>query len=186
MLVDLEHLTVPDAAAWRVWLDENEDVSDGVWLTLAKKGVQTPTSLTYALALDEALCSGWIDGRRNSLDATTFRQHFTPRRVRSLWSKRNVDLVAGLIAAGRMRPRGFAEIERAQADGRWDRAYAGPATIETPDDLLAALREVPDAATAFTALTSSARYSVLFDVTTATTAEVRAARIARWVSKLGA
>ena len=89
----------------------------------------TIPSLTYALALDEALCSGWIDGRRNSLDATTFRQHFTPRRVRSLWSKRNVDLVAGLIAAGRMRPRGFAEIERAIADfGR--RARDGSLKLE--------------------------------------------------------
>lgn len=182
---DHAELIVPDATAWRAWLDENEGASDGVWLTLAKKGTQTPTSLTYAQALDEALCSGWIDGRKHSIDAATFGQHFTPRRARSIWSQRNVSLVADLIAAGRMRPRGFSEIERAQADGRWDRAYAGAATIEVPEDLLAALREVPDAEAAFRALGSSARYSVLFDVTTATSAEARATRIARQVARLG-
>lgn len=115
-------LVVADAAAWRSWLEENDATSDGVWLILAKKGTETPTSLTYAEALEEALCSGWIDGRRNSVDHTTYRQHFTPRRARSLWSKRNVELVAGLMEAGRMRGRGQSEIDRARADGRWDRA----------------------------------------------------------------
>ncbi len=84
-------LTVANAAEWRAWLDENEETNNGVWVTLAKKGTRTPTSLTYAQALDEALCSGWIDSRKNAINETTYRQHFTPRRARSIWSKRNVE-----------------------------------------------------------------------------------------------
>ncbi|MBA8815548.1 uncharacterized protein YdeI (YjbR/CyaY-like superfamily) [Microbacterium halimionae] len=179
-----DDLTVRDADAWRSWLNEHEDTSDGVWLTLSKKGSYVPTSLTYAQALDEALCSGWIDGRKNAVDAATYRQHFTPRRPRSMWSQRNVELVAGLIARGRMRARGFAEIERAQADGRWDRAYAGSATIDVPEDLLSALRDQPGAEAAFLTLSRSARYPILLDVVNARTDAVRAARIARHVAQL--
>ncbi|PJJ55693.1 YdeI/OmpD-associated family protein [Compostimonas suwonensis] len=155
-----------------------------MWVTLAKKGTRTPTSLTYAEALDEALCSGWIDGRKNAIDETTYRQHFTPRRARSLWSQRNVDHVTRLIEAGRMRDRGNREIERARSDGRWDRAYPGAATIEVPDDLLAALRATPTAESSFAALSSSACYPILLDVATAGTETVRAARIARHVARL--
>ena len=108
-MADPPELTVADVARWRAWLDANESTSDGVWLVLAKKGTTEPTSLTYAEALDEALCSGWIDGRKQARDAATFRQHFTPRRARSMWSTRNVDIVARLIAEGRMRPRGADE-----------------------------------------------------------------------------
>ncbi len=179
-------LTVADAAHWRDWLDANEDDSDGVWLVLAKKGTTGPTTLTYAQALDEALCSGWIDGRKQSRDAATFRQHFTPRRARSLWSTRNVDLVARLTAEGRMRPRGAAEIARAQADGRWERAYAGSATIEVPADLRAALDDEPAAARAFAALGKTERYSVLHPIVTASTDALRAARISRHVARLAA
>lgn len=131
-------LTLADVNAWRAWLDANEHISNGVWLTLAKKGTTVPTSLTYAEALSEALCSGWIDGRKNAIDDATYRQHFTPRRARSMWSKRNVDLVGGLIAAGRMRERGLVEIALAKADGRWDRAYSGAARISRHVDRLAA------------------------------------------------
>lgn len=185
-MADAPELTVPDAARWRAWLDDNEGVSDGVWLVLAKKGTTEPTSLTYAEALDEALCSGWIDGRKQSRDAATFRQHFTPRRARSMWSTRNVDIVARLTEEGRMRPRGADEIARAQADGRWDRAYAGSATIEVPADLRAALDATPAAARAFEALNKSERYSVLHPVVTATNDTLRAARIARHVARLAA
>ena len=177
-------LVVADAAAWRAWLDANEDASDGVWLLLAKKGTTQPTTLTYAQALDEALCSGWIDGQRASVDATVFRQRFTPRRRASLWSQRNIRLVAELVSAGRMRPRGQAEIERAQADGRWERAYAGPATAQTPDDLAAALAASPSAAELFARLTGQNRYAVLHRVLTAPSAASRAARIERLVGML--
>lgn len=175
---------VRDVAAWRAWLDENESVSDGVWLALAKKDVTSPTSLTYAQALDEALCSGWIDGQKRSRDAETFVQRFTPRRKASMWSQRNVGLVAGLSDAGRMRARGQAEIDRARADGRWDRAYAGSATIEAPAELVAALAAEPRAAAVFAELDAANRYAVLHRVVTAPSDAVRAARIAKLVAML--
>ncbi|MGN6426741.1 MAG: YdeI/OmpD-associated family protein [Leifsonia sp.] len=177
-------LILPDVAAWRGWLDANEDVSDGVWLVLAKKGVTDPTSLSYAEALDEALCSGWIDGQRKSRDDTTFLQRYTPRRGASLWSKRNIGIVTALIDAGRMRERGHAEIERAKTDGRWGRAYSGAATIELPDDLAAALAGSPAAAELFGRLNGANRYSVLHRVTTAPSATSRANRIAKLVGML--
>lgn len=179
-------LTVPDVAAWRAWLDAHEADSDGVWLVLAKKGVTDPTSLTYAEALDEALCSGWIDGQRRGGDATTFRQRFVPRRARSLWSQRNVEHVARLVAEGRMRERGQAEVDRARADGRWERAYAGQASAEVPADLLAALDAVPGARARFDALGRQQRYAVLHPLMTAPGDAVRAARLERAVRALSA
>ena len=177
-------LVVTDAVAWRTWLDANEDTSDGVWLLLAKKGTTSPTTLTYAQALDEALCSGWIDGQRKSRDAATFRQRYTPRRRASLWSQRNIGLVEAFVAEGRMRPRGQAEIDRAKADGRWERAYAGPATIGVPDDLEAALRNRPAAAAMFDQLTGQNRYAVLHRIHTAPSATSRANRLAKLVGML--
>ena len=184
MSTEHEEVVVADTAAWRVWLDEKEDTSDGVWLVMAKKGVVDPTSLTYAQALDEALCSGWIDGQRRGRDDTTFLQRFTPRRRASIWSQRNIGIVAALTAEGRMRPRGQAEIDRAQADGRWDRAYAGPATIEVPEDLAAALGTSPAAAELFGRLDSRNRYAVLHRIVTAPSATARANRLAKLVGML--
>ena len=155
-------LEVPDVDAWRAWLDENEDTSDGVWLVLAKKGVTTPTSLTYALALDEALCSGWIDGQAQRIDDHIYRQSFTPRRQRSIWSARNVKHVARLVEEGRLRERGLAEVERAKADGRWDKAYEGSGAITMPDALREALEANSSAAAMFEVLTSQNRYAILF------------------------
>lgn len=175
-----------DVTAWRAWLDAQESTSDGVWLLLAKKGTTSPTSLTYAQALDEALCSGWIDGQKKSADAATFRQRFTPRRRASMWSARNVGIVARLIDEGRMRPRGQDEIDRAKADGRWDRAYPGSATAEVPDDLAAALAASPGAGPAFARLNSANRYAILHPVLTAPTPATRAARVAKLVAMLEA
>jgi uncharacterized protein YdeI (YjbR/CyaY-like superfamily) len=177
-------LVVADAAAWRAWLDAHESGADGVWLVLAKKGAAGPTSLTYAQALDEALCSGWIDGQKRSGGDVVFLQRFTPRRARSLWSQRNIEHVARLVAEGRMRPHGQAEVDRARADGRWDRAYAGSATAEAPADLLAALDATPAARARFDALNRQERYSVLHPVLTAPSPATRAARIARAVATL--
>lgn len=182
--MEIEPFVVADAAAWRAWLHGHEDTSDGVWLVLAKKGTTSPTSLTYAQALDEALCSGWIDGSKRGLDAATFLQRFTPRRKASLWSKRNVGLVAALVEAGRMRPRGQAEVDRAKADGRWDRAYAGAATAEVPEDLRGALDATPTAAALFAELDATNRYAVLHRVVTAPSDTARANRIAKLVAGL--
>lgn len=179
-----EDLVVADRAAWRAWLDSSEDTSDGVWLLLAKKGTVSPTALTYPEALDEALCSGWIDGQKKGNDAATFRQRFTPRRPRSMWSARNVEHVARLTAEGRMRPRGLREVEKATADGRWERAYAGSATAEAPDDLTAALLAVPGAQARFDALSGQDRYALLHQLMTASSSMVRARRLERLVERL--
>jgi uncharacterized protein YdeI (YjbR/CyaY-like superfamily) len=184
MAQELPALTVIDAAAWRTWLDEHDERSSGVWLTLAKKGTIEPTRLTYDQALEEALCHGWIDGQVRRLDERTYRQRFTPRRARSSWSARNVAIVARLAGAGRMRPAGTAAVERAQEDGRWQAAYAGQASIELPDDLAAALRAEPAAQAMFEILTSQNRYAVLWRVTEARRTDTRARRIERFVSML--
>jgi uncharacterized protein YdeI (YjbR/CyaY-like superfamily) len=182
--MDIVDLVLPDVAAWRAWLDDHEHEPDGVWLVLARKGVTEPTTLTYDTALDEALCSGWIDGQRRGRDDSTYRQRFTPRRKASLWSQRNLGLVAALIAEGRMRERGHAEIERAKADGRWDRAYAGSATATVPEDLQAALDAAPAAAALFAELDATNRYAVLHRITTAPNATVRTNRLAKLVGGL--
>jgi len=123
-----ELLTLHDKRAWRAWLDKNESLSDGIWLVLAKKGTIEPTSLTYSEALEEALCSGWIDGQRKTVDEHTFKQRFTPRRKKSMWSQRNVGIVTRLIEEKRMRDRGQSEITHAKDDGRWENAYVGVPT----------------------------------------------------------
>jgi uncharacterized protein YdeI (YjbR/CyaY-like superfamily) len=184
MADDLRELTVADAAAWRAWLGEHHDSPTGVWLVLAKKGTTQPTSLTYDQALDEALCHGWIDGQVQRRDETTYRQRFTPRRARSPWSARNVGIVARLVAEGRMHPAGVAEVERAQADGRWDVAYAGQADIEVPDDLAAALAAEPRAQAMFDILTSQNRYAVLYRTSSAKRPDTRAWRIEQFVAML--
>ncbi len=151
---------------------------------LARKGTQEPTSLTYDEALEEALCQGWIDGQTRRLDDATYIQRFTPRRPRSAWSKRNVGLVERLRAQGRMRPAGEAAVQRAQADGRLQAAYAGPAGIEVPDDLAAALAAQPRAAAMFEILTSQNRYAILYRLTTAKQAATRARRLEQYVGML--
>lgn len=176
-------LLIADVAAWRAWLDANEHQSDGIWLLLAKKGTTEPTSLSYSQALEEALCSGWIDGQKRSHDAAMFLQRFTPRRRRSVWSQRNVGLVEGLIEEGRMRPRGQAEVDIAREDGRLDRAYSGSAAAVVPEDLLAALAESSAANDRFAALKKSERYQYLFPLMTATP-EQRPQRIRRIIQKL--
>jgi len=178
-----EQLIVADVAAWRAWLDANENDSDGVWLVLAKKGTQIPTTLSYAEALQEALCSGWIDGQRKSLNETTYLQRFTPRRKNSIWSQRNVDFISNLISAGRLRERGNKEVLEAQADGRWERTYSGPSSTEVPEDLLNALKASPKASEIFDSLTIGERYPSLIGIVTSAP-DKRAAKITKWIEKL--
>jgi uncharacterized protein YdeI (YjbR/CyaY-like superfamily) len=175
---------VADADAWHTWLGEHHQANDGIWLVLAKKNVTTPTSLTYDQALEEALCHGWIDGQRKGRDGTTFVQRFTPRRARSLWSKRNVGIVARLETEGRMVAAGREQVERAKADGRWEKAYGGSGALEIPADLAEALAAVPRAQAMFEILTSANRFAVVHRVTSPKRAETRARQIARQVEQL--
>jgi uncharacterized protein YdeI (YjbR/CyaY-like superfamily) len=180
----LEELVVADAEEWRAWLEGNHAASPGVWLVLAKKGQTDPTALTYDDALLEALCYGWIDGQVRRRDEHSYRQRFTPRRQRSIWSSRNVALAEQLVAEGRMRPAGKAAMERARQDGSWEKAYAGQATIEVPDDLTAALAAQPAAAAMFARLTGRNRYAILYRLSTAKRAETRVRRLEKYVAML--
>ncbi len=182
-MAERPELIVADATAWRIWLSENPD-SDGVRLVLAKKGAVEPTSLTHREALEEALCFGWIDGQASARDESTWCVLFTPRRRRSMWSKRNVELAERLLAEGRMDPAGIAELERARADGRYGAAYEGSATIDVPDDLAAALQARPKALAMFERLNRQNRYAILYRVTTARREQTRARRIEQFVEML--
>jgi len=182
--VEFPELSVPDAAAWRAWLNCHHSESDGVRLVLAKKETTHPTALTYDEALDEAVCFGWIDGQLGRRDDRTFLRRFTPRSARSAWSKRNVAIAERLSASGRMHRSGEDEVERAKADGRWEAAYAGQNAAVVPEDLAQALRSNPDADAMFQRLTRANRYSILHRVGSAKKPETRARRIEQFVEML--
>jgi uncharacterized protein YdeI (YjbR/CyaY-like superfamily) len=180
----LSELLLADVDAWRTWLKDHHGDGVGVEVVLAKKGTTEPTSLTYEEALDEALCHGWIDGQVRRRDERTYRQRFTPRRVRSQWSERNVGIVERLLAEGRMQPAGLAAVERAKADGSWEAAYPGQKTIEVPDDLAQALAAEPRARVNFKLLSSQNRYAVLYRIHSAKRSDTRAQRVERFVAML--
>jgi uncharacterized protein YdeI (YjbR/CyaY-like superfamily) len=156
-----------------------------VWLALAKRG-SVHATLTYAEALDGALCFGWIDGQKAALDEQLWLQRFTPRRPRSRWSRINRERAQELESSGRMRAAGAAELERARADGRWEAAYAGQRSAEVPDDLRVALLANPRAFEFFDGLDSANRYAILYRIEEAKRPATRAQRIARYVSMLAA
>jgi uncharacterized protein YdeI (YjbR/CyaY-like superfamily) len=155
-----------DAAEFETWLAEHVDHSTGVWLKIAKKGSGI-ASLTDDEAVDVGLCYGWISGQRKGFDETYYLQKYVPRKPRSRWSQVNVRKVEELVAAGRMRPPGLAEVAAAKADGRWDAAYASQKEAIVPPDLADALAASPQAASAFESLNKTERYAVILDIVTA-------------------
>jgi uncharacterized protein YdeI (YjbR/CyaY-like superfamily) len=172
-----------DQAAFEAWLEAEHERSPGIYVVIAKKGAPEPT-LKQSEMVESLLCFGWIDGRANRLDDHHFTVRVTPRRAKSVWSRKNVEWVGRLMEAGRMRPAGLAAVEAARADGRWERAYAGSATITVPDDLAAALAAEPAAKAYFEGLNATNRYAVLWRVHTAATPATRAKRIAALVQML--
>ena len=182
-LIELPTLPFESKKKFAEWLAKNHDKSAGVWLKLAKKDAEIP-SVTYAEALDVALCYGWIDGQRNSFDENYFLQKFTPRRPKSIWSKINVEKVAGLIASGEMKPAGLKAVEAAKQDGRWDAAYSSQKNIVVPPDFQSALEKNKKAKAFFETLTGSKRYAFLFRIETAKKAETREKRIRQFVEML--
>lgn len=184
-MAELPELLVSDAAAWRAWLTEHHTTNPGVRLVLHKKGGHV-TELNYAAALQEALCFGWIDGVGGKRDDGSHLRRFTPRTKASKWSKINVGHYERLTAAGLMQPAGVAAADAAKADGRWEAAYAGSATIEVPADFAAAIAANPDAAAMFEVLSSTNRYSFLYRVANVKTQKARGANIARFVGMLAA
>jgi len=169
-------LPFPSATKWSVWLAKNHAKSDGIWLQFFKKDSNVKT-VTYAEALDEALCYGWIDGQMKKHDAQSWLHRFTPRRPRSMWSKRNTEHVARLTREGRMMPAGLAQVSQAQADGRWQVAYDAHSTMTLPDDFLDALARNKKSKAFFETLNKTNRYSIAWRLQTARTPETRAKRM---------
>lgn len=171
------------AAAWATWLEKNHATSSGLWMQLMKKG-SGRKSVTYAEALDEALCHGWIDGQKRSFDEESWLQKFTPRGRKSIWSKINQEKVAALEKAGRMKPAGLAAVAAAKADGRWDAAYESQSRMTVPDDFKALLARHPQAEAFFATLKSASRFAILFRLQTAKKAETRARKMDEFVAML--
>ncbi|WP_393054672.1 YdeI family protein [Streptomyces sp. LN549] len=167
------------------WLEQHHADRTGLWLKIAKRnsGVE---SVSAAEVIDCVLCFGWIDGQRKSFDEVYYLQRITPRRRRSVWSQINVEKVGALLAAGRMRESGLAEVEAARSDGRWEAAYLSQSKATVPADLAAALEADEPARRFYEELGGSDRYLVLLRLMTATTPEVRAARLQKAVASLAA
>jgi uncharacterized protein YdeI (YjbR/CyaY-like superfamily) len=178
-----DNLSFTGPLEWESWLGANWQRSTGVWLKIAKKASGV-ASVTVSEALDVALCFGWIDGTRRGLDDTFFLQWYCPRRPRSSWSKVNVGRVEALIAAGRMRPPGIAQVDAAKADGRWAAAYESQRTATVPPDLQAALDEDDRAKAAFESLGKSERYGVILPLLKATSPQQRTERLKAAIASL--
>jgi uncharacterized protein YdeI (YjbR/CyaY-like superfamily) len=180
---DLSILLFAGPAELEAWLEEHHGTSQGVWLKIAKKRA-AESSVTYAEALELALCFGWIDSQKRGLDETHFLQRFTPRRPRGRWSRINREKAEALISAERMRPAGLAEVEAARADGRWGAAYEGQRTARMPPDLQRELDANPAAAEFFASLDSANRYAILYRLDEAKKPETRERRLRKFVAML--
>lgn len=180
---DLPLLVFPHAEAFETWLADQPRTAAGAWLRFGKPGAPEAT-LSKSDAIESALAYGWIDGQLGRVDEHYYKVRFTPRKDRSAWSQVNRERVERLIADGRMKPEGLAEVMRAKADGRWDAAYAPQGRARPDPDLLAALDAQPDARRFFDSLDAANRYAVLYRVHQAKGPEKRAAKIAELVARL--
>ncbi|WP_280215682.1 YdeI/OmpD-associated family protein [Nocardia cyriacigeorgica] len=177
-------ITCADAAEWEAWLAANHDRATEVWVKIAKKGAPD-TTITLSEALDGALCYGWIDSVRRSLDEHHYVQRYSPRRPRSPWSQVNVARVEALMAAGRMRAPGLAVVEAARADGRWEAAYASQREATVPEDLAAALARNPSARERFAALDRTGQYALMLRLMKSRTQAQRGNQLRRIMVELG-
>jgi uncharacterized protein YdeI (YjbR/CyaY-like superfamily) len=180
---DLPIIAFASSNAWETWLEKHHATANGLWLKIAKKGSGIDT-VSYAEALDVALCYGWIDGQKASFDDHHWLQRFTPRRPRSKWSKVNLVKATELIKRGEMKPAGLREVERATQDGRWDAAYDAQSTATVPDDLRREFDKNEVARKFFSTLDSRNRYAILYQIQDAKKPETRARRIERYVAML--
>jgi uncharacterized protein YdeI (YjbR/CyaY-like superfamily) len=178
-VIDLDILSFETAEEWEEWLAENHATCNGAWLRIFKKGSGRST-VTYDQPLDEALCYGWIDGQGKGYDEQSYLQKFTPRRKRSVWSKRNtehVERLIRLIKEGRMKPAGLQEVEAAKTDGRWAKAYDSPANMQIPDDFLSELSKMPGALAFFQTLNKANAFAIAYRLQTAKRPETRQRRM---------
>ena len=183
MAEELQELVVADADELRAWLAVHHQSSPGVWLALTRKG-GTATTLTWQQAVDEALCVGWIDGQARKRDDQTSSIRYTPRRSRSMWSRRNVEHVTRLEAEGRLLPAGVAAVAAAKADGRWVAAYAPSSEAEVPADLEAAIAADPAAQAMFDVLTKTNRYALIHRLGAVKRADTRERKVRTYVAML--
>jgi uncharacterized protein YdeI (YjbR/CyaY-like superfamily) len=168
---------------WEAWLDQNHAASSGLWLRLAKKASGL-NSVSYAEAVEVALCYGWIDGQTKSYDESSWLQKFTPRGAKSIWSKINREKAQKLIESGQMKPAGLKAIEAAKQDGRWEAAYDSPSRAIVPSDFQAELDKNAQAKAFFATLNSTNRYAILHRIQTAKKAETRTKRIEQFIRML--
>lgn len=181
---DLPIIPFASPAQWEKWLELNHAVSKGIWLQFYKKksGI---ASVTYAEALDVALCYGWIDAQLKSIDELSYKQHFTPRRAKSIWSKRNIEHIVRLTKEGRMKPAGIREAEAAKADGRWEQAYDSPGNMILPDDFLTELSKNKTASEFYESLNKTNKYAICWRIQTAKRPETREKRMKEILEMLG-
>ena len=172
-----------DAQKWWQWLNKNHSKTSGVWLRIYKKDSRV-ASVSYQEALEQALCFGWIDGQKKTYDKLSFLQKFTPRRNKSLWSKRNLELIAELTKAGLMQPAGLGQVALARSDGRFDAAYDKPSLMAVPDYFLKELRKHPKALQFFSTLNKTNTYSIAWRLITAKTEQTRKARQDKLITML--
>jgi uncharacterized protein YdeI (YjbR/CyaY-like superfamily) len=182
---DAEVIVCADAAQWESWLAAHHEQPGGVWLKIAKQG-SGKGSITIREALDIALCYGWIDSQRTAYDAAYYLQRYSRRRPKSPWSKRNSDRAEALMAAGRLRAPGLAEIRAAKADGRWAAAYESQRTASVPPDLAVALEQNERAKSVFDRLDKTSQYAVILPLLKATTPGNRAVHLQKAIAKLEA
>lgn len=171
------------AKAWQTWLSKNYNKSAGVWLMFAKKNADKPT-VTYAEALDVALCYGWIDGQKNPYDEQYWLQKFSPRQAKSIWSKKNIEHTERLIKEAKMQSAGFNAIEAAKANGNWDKAYDAQSNMTIPEDFLKALNKNKNAAAFFKTLNRTNLFSIAFRLQIAKKEETRLKRIKSIIAML--
>jgi uncharacterized protein YdeI (YjbR/CyaY-like superfamily) len=179
----LEILEFPDPETWERWLADHHDSSPGVWLKIAKKGASRAT-VSYAQALDGALCFGWIDGQKGAYDEAFWLQRFTRRGPRSKWSQVNREHATRLIEQSRMQPAGLAQVRAAQGDGRWAAAYEPQSRATVPPDFQAELDRNPEAKAFFETLKGARRYAFCYRIADAKRPQTRAKRIADYIALL--
>jgi uncharacterized protein YdeI (YjbR/CyaY-like superfamily) len=180
---DLPVMLFEDQKNWAAWLEQNHAASSGLWLRLAKKASGL-NSVSYAEAVEAALCYGWIDGQAKSYDASSWLQKFTPRGVKSIWSKINREKAQKLIESSQMKPAGLKAVEAAKQDGRWEAAYDSPSNATVPSDFQAELDKNAQAKAFFATLNSTNRYAILHRIQTAKKAETRTKRIQQFIEML--
>ena len=181
---DLPIIPFSSQDEWQNWLEQNHHNQDGIWIKFYKKGSGVAT-VNYAEALDVALCYGWIDAQLKSIDELSYKQHFTPRRKRSLWSKRNVEHVARLTTEGKMKPAGIKQVEAAKSDGRWQKAYDSPTNMALPEDFLEELKKNQIAYDFYESLNKANKYAICYRLQTAIKTETKEKRKLEILEMLG-